>query len=156
MKNQKEPHPEFVRGFHEGLYQGYNIAIEDFKVGLRSIWKKDEHGNYKITEKYHYVDQDEAKMSGATFKVNGKEIILSPDQIQKYLDKCTELVETYFRCVPDMVGKFHPHAFLIPPGQETKNWGKTENFKIVILKSPYGVQDHIPESEILYFIDYEP
>ena len=156
MINQKEPHPEYIRGFHEGLHQGYNIAIEDFKIGLRSIWKRDENGNYKITEKFHHVDKDEAAMSGATFEANGKMIVLSPEQIQKFLDKVKELVETYFRSLPHMVGKFHPHSFLIPSGTETKNWGKTENFKILILKSPFGIQDHIPESEVMYFVDYEP
>ena len=56
MENQKNnPSPEWTKGYHAGLHQGYIIALEDFKAGLRSIWKKDEEGNYKIVEKFQPV-----------------------------------------------------------------------------------------------------
>lgn len=151
----KSESPEYIKGYHAGMYQGYHIALEDFKAGLRSVWKKDESGNYLITEKYHFVDQDEAAMSGVKFKAGKEEIVLSPEQIQKFTDRTNQLLNGYFSKNPKMIGKFHPHVFLVAPGANTKNWGTIESWKIVILKKPFGIRDSIPQSEILFFVDYD-
>jgi len=143
--------PEWIKGFSVGKYQGYHAGIEDFKNGLRAIWKIDEHGNQYIVEKVHYVDPEELSID------RGKEDLglLTPLQAEKLKTHMENLMPKIMRKHSELNPSNPATVFLVPVGTATYNWGLIQHVKLAVLRKPMSVAERIPEDNILYFEDYD-
>lgn len=144
--------PEWIKGFSVGKYQGYHAGIDDFKNGLRAIWKIDEHGNQYIVEKVHYVNPEELSID------RGKEdlALLTPLQAEKLKTHMENLMPKIMKKYPDVNERNPATAFIIPEGTQTHNWGLIKHTKLAVLRKPMSVAEIIPKNNILYFEDYDP
>ena len=141
--------------YNQGLYDGYNLGIEDFKAGLRSVWLKNQEGHWYVAEKQYNTDSDQAVLSGIDIKDGSEKIPVTPEQSKKLTDTIRSLLVEFSKKHPDHVGKYQTYAYLIPPSIKTLNWGIIDRYKLLITNTPIVFQNHIPESAIMFFVDYD-
>lgn len=152
---QKGPKSDFLKGYYQGLKEGYDMAWGDFQNGVRAIWMKNESGDWFIAQKVFHTDPDYAEATGVNAKANGAEFKLTPEQAQRLNNEVRSIIQEYANDHPEHSGEIHFNVLLLTDGTKTANWGIVKSLKLLIIKGQYPVNHPIPGEAIVYYNDYD-